>query len=81
MTIDELAAIAEVDRLRKENDLLRAAVAEADRRLEQAYRKMHPLMENGYCPKCGGGCLLGFGASPAREALDRHDATPREALP
>lgn len=58
-----------VTRLERENELLRAAVAEGDRRIETLRELIHPTMD-GYCPECGGGCLIGFGATPARDALD-----------
>ena len=66
------------DAARRENELLRAAVAEGDRRLDAAYQRIHPLMD-GYCPACGGGCLLGFVETPARAALKAATTDPRLA--
>lgn len=69
-----LAALASpspepLDELRRENERLRAAVAEGDRRIERLRESIHPTMD-GYCPACGGGCLIGFATrTPARDAV------------
>jgi hypothetical protein len=44
------------------------SAGEGDRRIETLRERIHPTMD-GYCPACGGGCLLGFGSTPARDAV------------
>ena len=55
--------------LRDENERLRAAVIEGDRRIAALMERIHPTLD-GYCPACGGGCLIGFATpTPARDAV------------
>ena len=55
--------------LRAENDRLRAAVIEGDRRIEALRERIHPTMD-GYCPACGGSCLIGWTTpTKARDAV------------
>jgi hypothetical protein len=60
---DMAVALAEIDRLTEARDTLAGLLESA---LAGMAKAGHIVTDDGYCPACGGGCLLGF-TNPAPE--------------